>query len=424
VAERIMNRALAQCRRDVLAVFRRALDAVHGRDVVAAYLRKRADDQPVYVLALGKAAAAMAAGAFSVYGDRMQAAWVITKHAHAPAAHEQLPRTRYLEAGHPEPDAHSLEAGRVLLEFTARVPPRTRLLVLLSGGASALAEVLPAGIDLEQLQRVNRWLLGSGLDIAHVNAVRKSLSCIKGGRLIRHLHGIDTDVLLISDVPGDDPAVIGSGPLFPDQTTPALLKEFSLPAWLDAMLRVAPPMPAIDEPAFGLVHSCVVANNEMARHAAAMTARTLGYSVIEHGELLEGDVRVVVERIAATILHAPPALHIWGGETTLRLPDTPGRGGRNQHLALSVAIRIAGRRDIVFLAGGSDGTDGNTDNMGAVVDGATVARGAARGLDADAHLARADSATFLDASGDAIRTGPTGTNVMDLMIGLRFDGPT
>jgi hydroxypyruvate reductase len=407
-------------RRDLFAIYTQALRAVLGQQVVCEHLRTRPAARPVYLVAVGKAAAAMAAGAFAAYGEAVHSAVVITRHGHAPKATQREPRTRYLEAGHPQPDAASLGAGQALLEFISAIPVTAQCLVLISGGASALVEVLPSGVTLADWQRVNAWLLGSGLDIRAMNVVRSALSCIKGGRLVHALSAHHTEVLLLSDVPGDDPRVIGSGLLCPDEDALIILREIALPDWVGKLLHAAPRAPTRDDPRFASIYTTIVANNAMARSAAAEAARSLGYAAYNHANEVVGDVATVARNICGYLSSAPPGVYLWGGETTLKLPPQTGCGGRNQHLALECAVHLQGRNDIVLMAAGTDGSDGVTHNTGAIVDGETIERGRRCGINALLSLANADAATFLDAANDTIRTGPTGTNVMDVIIAIRL----
>jgi len=399
----------AQPRAYLLRLFASALAAVQGDVVVRrAQAASATDPRPVRLLAMGKAAVAMAGVAAQVLSDRLQDGLVITRHGYGgPLPH----RLRLLEAGHPVPDADSLLAGEAAAAAVSDLPAGWRLLALISGGASALVEVLPEGMTLEELQRLNRWLLGSGLSIHQVNRIRQALSRLKGGRLAARLGRRPAEVLLISDVPGDDPALIASGPFHAPPTTPL---PAGLPDWLEALLaRHAQPFP--DVPA---IPHRIVASNRVAREAAAKACKD--FPVFDHAEPLQGEAEAMARRIVAELAQAPAGLHLWGGETTVTLPPDPGRGGRNQHLALAAALAMAGRRDLWLLAAGTDGSDGNSHAAGALVDGDTVRRGEAEGLSAADCLRRADAGTFLAASGDLVDTGPTGTNVMDLVLALKI----
>lgn len=401
-------------RRDLLDIFTAALRAVDGRVCVRDYLAAHKPAGPVHLIAVGKAACAMVRGARDAIGADIRDAFIVTKEGYA----EPMPWP-VLEAGHPLPDARSLAAGDALIHFVASLPADARVLALWSGGASALVESLPVGVDLPQLQRINDWLLGSGLNIIEMNRLRKRLSLIKGGRLAAMLAPREIICLAISDVPGDDPRVIGSGPLVADETL-SQTPIGSLPDFVRAAFDAAPLPPRMDDACFKRVHIEIVARLEAAKKAAAHAAEQKHYRVMIGGDFIDGDAIAAGERFARTLRTAEPrVVHIWGGETTIKLPLYPGRGGRNQSLALAAAIELAGTENIFLLSGGTDGSDGPTQDAGALVDGGSVARGAAHGLDARERLARADAGSFLEASGDLIDTGPTGTNVMDLMLGLK-----
>jgi glycerate 2-kinase len=417
-------------RASLLRIFEAAVQAVNGRVRVSDYLSRHpvtglGDAGPIYVVATGKAAPSMLEGALEILGPRVAAALAITKTGHCTpprgAGRPDLScrNVTCLEAGHPYPDERSLSAGTALLDFIQGVPERTLFLFLVSGGTSALVECLPQGITLADLGRANRWLLASGLDIRCVNRVRQGLSLIKGGRLLRYLGGRPALNLLISDVPGDDPAIIGSGLLIAGRES-AGLGGIALPAWLSSLLEKAgmektgPPADA-----HARVRTELVACTRDARASARSVGESLGYRVEAHETFIDGDAVRAGRTLAEALLAGPAGLHVWSGETTLRLPPHPGRGGRCQSLALAAALGLRGRRDAWLLAAGTDGTDGPTDAAGALVDGGTVERGERAGLRAENCLEAADAGRFLGAAGDLVRTGPTGTNVMDLMLGLR-----
>jgi hydroxypyruvate reductase len=402
-------------RRRLLRLFETAVRAVHGRERVRQVLTAQPILAPVYLLSIGKAACAMAQGAHDILGAGIAAALVVTKHGYA----ESLPWP-VREAGHPLPDEHSLAAGQALLDFAARIPPGAAVLVLLSGGASALVEVLPEGVTLGTLRALNEWLLASGLDIAAMNRFRKRLSRVKGGRLARLLAPRPVLCLAISDVPNDDPRVIGSGPLVADDLLTTVPDIAGLPPVVADALRYSAPAPAADDVCFRGVQFEIIARLDDAKRAAAEAARQLGYQVMLHPEFIEGDALVAGTRLARRLQSAPAGeVQVWGGETTIKLPPQPGWGGRNQSLALSAALALHGQKNIWFLSVGTDGTDGPTPDAGALVDDGTIARGEIDGQNASQALAAADAGTFLEASGDLVQTGPTGTNVMDLMLGLR-----
>lgn len=403
----------------VVDLFHAALAQAHGGTLTARWLADHPLPGPVWSVAVGKAAAAMAQGAVQALDGELGRGLLVTKHGYLPAGGCTPFAAR--EAGHPVPDADSLAAGAELLRFVGEAPASVHWLFLISGGTSSLVEALPGGQGLADLQRAQRWLLGSGLDIAAVNRVRKALSLIKGGRLAARLAGGGATVLLLSDVAGDDPAVIGSGPLFPDPGGPP--ERLAIPDWLARQVRAAPPAPAPGDPVFAGIAHVVVGSLADACRGAADRGRELGLTVHRGPDRLAGDAAAAGERLARTLRDGPDGLWVWGGETTVRLPERPGTGGRAQHLALAAARVLEGRDDLCLLSAGTDGTDGPTPAAGAVVDAGTLARGRGAGLDPAACLARADSGRFLTASGDLLTTGPTGTNVNDLVIALKGPVP-
>lgn len=398
-------------------LFRTALDTVGGRAAVRHALERDPLHGPVALVAVGKAADSMVRGAMDVLGDQLESGLVISKHDHISEACREDRRLHCLEASHPVPDATTLEAGDHLLGYLAKLPVGQELLVLISGGASSLVDKLPEGYGLEHLIELNQWLLGRHLDISKMNAIRKAVSCIKGGRLALRLGQRRTRLLLISDVPGDNPTDIGSGLLVPAPASPPLPE--GVPGWVRKAAAAAPEAPGSDHPAFATITREIVASNSQAREAVVRRAEQLQLPVVHHQELLTGDALIAGEKIAEAVIDGPKGLQVWGGETTVALPDNPGRGGRAQALALRAAMAMEGGHDMWLLAAGTDGTDGPGEDAGAVVDTETCFRGRQSGLNPDECLDAADSGTFLDASGDLLRTGPTGTNVMDLVISLK-----
>jgi len=410
----------------LLRAFAAGIDAVNGESGVRNYIRQNPlPPQPVVVLAVGKAAAQMASGAVAGLGEQIHSGLVITRYGHAAGVH--LPACLTLmEAGHPLPDTNSLRAGQAAVDLLHALPDSQQLLILLSGGTSALLEQLPEGVDLAALIKLNHWLLGSGLAIDQVNHLRQSISCLKGGRLAQHLKGQVAHNLLISDVPGDDFALIGSGPFYPDATVEASTREQdmpTLPGWVRELQRQAQaavvPESLVQASTGGTsqqIEHVLIASNAHACRAAADSVAAQGIPVWQHTRPLQGEAQSWAGQCVAQLNTLSAGVHIWGGETQVMLPPQAGRGGRNQHLALAAARGIAGREGVYLLAVGTDGSDGNSEDCGALVDGQTVARGEEQGLDALDCLRRADAGHFLDASGDLIHTGPTGSNVMDLVM--------
>lgn len=391
----------------LLAVYRAALASLDSAARVRAALIADPLVGAVHLLALGKAAPAMAAGAAAALGTRLRSGLVVTKRGHADVS---LPKSvRVLESDHPVPGAASLEAGAAALGFLEALPPREPLLVLISGGTSSLVESLPDGWVLADLRALNEWLLGSGLDIHAMNAVRRRVSRIKGGRLLAAAGTRPVRQYLVSDVPGDRPASVGSGPFV--ATPPAPLPELPEP-WRTRLAALPDPAPPEGE-----ALTAILASNRLARLAAIDAARRLGVEAIHHDADLGGPAAEAGQRLAREVLAHPGVLHVWGGETTVVLPEHPGRGGRCQTLALAAAEVLSGQEGACLLAAGTDGADGPGEDAGALVDAGTIARGREEGLDAADCLRRADAGRFLEASGDLVSTGPTGTNVMDLILG-------
>lgn len=407
---------IERMRRRLVQAFASALDAASGDRLVVGALKERPPPAPVALVTVGKAAVIMAKGAERALGDRLVRGLVIGPGADPGPGRWHFP-CRYVGGDHPRPGEGSLVAGRALLDFLGEGNREETLLFCLSGGASSLVEVLPSGISLEDLQRANDWLLRSGRDIVAMNAIRQRLSCIKGGRLSDWLDGRRALVLALSDVPDNDPAVIGSGWLAPPLPPP---DRSALPDWLGRMLDKAPPAPRRDDDAWGRIETRIVGDNRTALDAAAAALRSHGLPVLVHGGRLRGDVEEAAATIAGRLRRKDSGFELWGGECTMQLPPEPGRGGRCQHLALSVARRLAEMQGWCLLAVGTDGRDGNSDAAGALVDGSTVARGEPEGLDAREALSRFDSNPFLELAGDLLDTGPTGTNVNDIVIAARW----
>lgn len=394
----------------LLEAYSAGVAAVDGRRVVADWLLAHPPDRSVAVLALGKAAASMAAGAQQALGERLDRGWVVTKSGHATGAGLDPDRFEVCEGGHPIPDASSLAAGESLIAYVEGLAPETPVLVLISGGASALVEVPSSGVSLDDLARVSDWLLSNGRPIAQINTVRRRLSRLKGGGLAALLAPRAVTGLLISDVEGDDPAVIGSGPLtgVVDSGLPP-----GLPTWMTGLLD------GREAPSAGKARVVVAATLDHALQAAEQALSGQGHAVICHRDHLLGNVEAVADHIEGILCEQPGQIHLWGGEVTLTLPEAAGRGGRNQHLALMLAQRIAGAVPSVVLCAGTDGTDGPTEDAGGLVDHLSCERGGIEGLSVDDHLRRADSGRFLEASGDLVSTGPTGTNVCDMVLAWR-----
>lgn len=407
-------------RQHLLELFQIAIDAVHGQNCVHRHLSEsELSESECIVVAIGKAAHAMAVGCEAALGEKLVKGLLITKYHHA-KPEELSGKWQIIEAAHPIPDQQSLVAGQALLNFIQDENfEQYPVVFLLSGGTSSLVEVLSHDHSHDVLQQVNNWLMASGLSIDQVNQIRKSISQIKGGKLLHHLQNREIYALLISDVPGDHPHIIGSGLLFPHH---GHYEAIDIPEWMEEFITETETIADIPEQHH--VSHAVIASNRLAieaiKEAVQKADHFRDYEVFTHKEFLEGDAASKGKELASYLVkEATPGIHIWGGETTVNLPEKPGRGGRNQHLALSAAAVLGGDNTVTLLAAGTDGTDGPTDDAGAIVDGRTLSRGELSGLDYERCLANADSGTFLEAAGDLISTGPTGTNVMDLVIAIK-----
>lgn len=353
----------------------------------------------------------MTLGARDALGADLRDALVITRPGYAVPEIREDARVAVLETSHPVPDEMSIAAGHRLLAYVRDLPSGCRVLALISGGTSSLVEVLPDGVAVADLERANQWLLGSGLDIFAINAVRRRMSRIKDGGLLSRLWGRRVLALYISDVPGDDPAWIGSGLLARQESS---LPQ-RLPKWLtDLLIHDA----SAAAPVEGVRHE-VIASLDQALDACCDLARTAGMEVLRHQTRLDVSVDEAALRIVSSLKEGPEGVQVWGGEPTVRLPAKPGRGGRNQHLALRCATAIQGCGNLQILCAATDGADGPGEDAGALVDGESVQRGRDAGMDPEACLVRADSGSFLEAAGDLIFTGPTSTNVNDIVIGAK-----
>ncbi len=378
----------------------------------------------VWVVAAGKAAVPMAAAVMALLGDRRPGGVVVTKYGHVTASDRRLVAPLdIIEAGHPVPDENSLRGAQAVADVAQRAGERDLLLCLISGGGSALLTLPVPGMTLADLQSLTDALLRSGATIQEINTVRKHCSGIKGGHLARLAAPATVVTLILSDVVGDALDVIASGPTVPDPTTiadaQAILSRYAI---LPANPIPFQETPKPGEPAFERVQHVIVASNRLAALAAVDEARRWGFHSMLLSTYIEGEAREVA-RVAAALAKSvrafgdplsPPACLVWGGETTVTVRGT-GQGGRNQELALAAALALDGWPDVLVVALATDGTDGPTDAGGAVVTGETVARARQRGLDPYAALANNDSYPFFDQLGDLIHTGPTGTNVNDLL---------
>ena len=386
----------------------------------------------VLVVGAGKASGAMAAAAEEALGDRVVAGVVAVKDGHlAPTR-----RVRLLEAGHPVPDQRGADAARAIRDLAASATADDLVLVLISGGGSALTPAPAPPITLAEKQALTRLLLRAGADIKQLNAVRKHVSTLKGGQLARAAAPARVEALLLSDVNGDPLDVIASGPTAPDDSTFA--EAMRILGRFDIRDQVAPSIvtrlqqgvqgeiaetPKPGDPLFERVRNRVIGNNTLVVDAAAAAARTLGLTPLVLTRTLEGEAVDVGRRFAAMARDlkagrgpvALPCCVIAGGETTVTVRGQ-GLGGRCQELALAAAIELEGLAGAVVLAAGTDGSDGPTTAAGAIADGESARRARAAHVDLAARLADNDSHAALEPLGDLLLTGPTNTNLLDLYL--------
>lgn len=391
----------------------------------------------IIVIGAGKATARMAAAIEAVLPDEISAGLVIVKTGHQ----AELKRVRQLEAAHPVPDAAGVAATQQLLELLHTADASTLVICLLSGGASALLVAPVAGISLQDKQLVTALLLRAGASISELNAVRKHLSAVKGGRLAREAGPATVLTLIMSDVIGNPLDVIASGPTAPDESSFAdawaVLEKFHLlndiPDAVRQYLHTGmdggqPETVRGHDPCWMRVRNVLAGSNAQALAAAEVMARELGYATEILTSTLSGEARIVAQTLAQQSRQVFAAMRagekrclLAGGETTVTVSGN-GLGGRNQELALAFALEISGMHGIQLLSAGTDGSDGANDAAGALVDGETVVRAIQHRINAEEHLRENDSYHFFQkldracSSSSHFRTGPTGTNVMDMQI--------
>lgn len=426
-------------RRTLLEIADRALDAIDPEAAVADAVGRDGDTlrigghsidlgafDRVVVIGFGKAAVPMGRAVGGILANAPISGVLVTSD---PAP---VPKLEVVAGGHPIPDAGSVVGGRTALRIAGGVGPDDVVIVLISGGGSALLAAPASGLDIGHLQQINAVLLRSGATIVELNSVRKHLSAVKGGRLgeaLAHTGALVT--LVVSDVIGNPLDAIASGPTVPDPTTfgdaLAVLDRYSLREQVPelAVRHLAAGAKGLiaevdgNLPVFDRQVINIVADARVAANAAASAAEDLGMTAIVVTTELEGEARDVARRLIRDASELPTdGVGIFAGETTVTVVGA-GSGGRNQELALSASIELAGRDDLILLSLGTDGIDGTAPVAGSFADGTAVQRGRLHGLDATEHLNRNDAYPFLDAIGDTVTTGPTGTNVGDLVVVYR-----
>jgi len=386
----------------------------------------------IYIVGAGKAAAPMALAVEQILGNRINKGLINTKYGHG----LPLNRIELKEAGHPLPDEAGMRGAETILSLIEKAKDGDLIICLISGGGSALLPLPVEGISLEEKQEATSLLLGCGATIQEINAIRKHISHIKGGRLAEASWPAGLVTLILSDVVGDPLDVIASGPTVPDESTfedcLAIVKKYKLESRVSPFIRNylhegaagrRQDTPKPGNVCFTRTQNVIIGSNIQAIMASASEARQLGYHPLILSSLIEGETREVAKvhaAIAKEVIRTGnpitrPACLISGGETTVTLGGE-GKGGRNQEFVLAAALEMKDLEASVILSGGTDGTDGPTEAAGALADGNTVRRSWMKGIDPASYLDRNDSYNFFFKLGDLLITGPTRTNVMDLRI--------
>lgn len=434
-------------RQHAIEIFNAAVSAVHPSQllrkslyvdedslIVAGKAIHRSSFNNLYVIGAGKASAAMSIEVENILGPLITASLVTTKYKHAlPTA-----RIKIVEAAHPVPDHNCVIAVNDTLELLKKTTSDDVVICLLSGGASALWCDVPNGATVEDVQSVFNFLIKSGAGIDEINVVRKHLSGIKGGQLIRHCNGASVFTLIISDVPGDDLSTIASGPTVPDDSTftnaYSVLSKYRLLSKLPRSILVhiergtkglIPETPKPGDPIFTNSFNKIIGSNSIALQAAADKAAELGYNVNKIDRVITGDAAGEAKTfvsLAAKYDGNKPLCILQGGETTVKVTGS-GKGGRNQHFALVALHELSKQsstKKITILSAGTDGTDGPTDAAGAVINNETPGIAAAKNLSIGKYLGNHDAYHFFEKTGNLVKPGPTQTNVMDIMMALVY----
>jgi hydroxypyruvate reductase len=410
-------------RDDAMRIIRESIKAVLPDVAIARAIKNKEFTTNVVIVAIGKASWNMARAAKEVLGSKVKRGVIITKYLHSGGPIESC---EIIEAGHPLPDENSVLGATKVLEMVTRLTPNDQVIFLISGGGSSLFEKPLDGVSLQDISDLTNQLLGCGADIVEMNTIRKHLSAVKGGRFAQQCNGAKIYTIILSDVVGDKLDAIASGPAYADGTTSAdafrILEKYNIPVGnhlIEALRQETPKTIANCE-------TVITGNVTALCQAAAKSAEKLGYSSIvlstsvgcearEMGGILASKVKELTSGSYSEFMPKPPCAIVYGGETIVRLMGS-GKGGRNQEVALAAALGIEGIEDAVVFSFGSDGTDGPTDAAGGMVDGDSAARMRAESIVPEESLANNDSYHALKASDDLIVTGPTGTNVNDLMV--------
>jgi glycerate 2-kinase len=391
-----------------------------------------AEIKNIYLTGAGKASALMAKAIENILGSRISSGHIVTKYGHA----VPLKYAFVTEAGHPVPDENGVKGTENILSIVNKASKDDLVICVISGGGSALLTDIPDGCTLNDLKILTDLLLKSGANINEMNCIRKHLSKVKGGMLSSAAYPARVVSLILSDVIGDPLDVIASGPTAPDPTTFKdaldIIEKYGIkdkiPAGITKILneglnKIRKETLKESDEAFKLTTNLIIGNNRLALKKAREKAEALGYTTKIITDSLHSDVEDVADYIFSKLIKyrnekpGKKSCLLFGGEPTIKITGD-GLGGRNQHLALLMAQKINGINGVVFLSGGTDGTDGPTDAAGAIAEPETLKRSEALGLDINKYISDCDSYNFFRQEGGLIKTGPTQTNVMDLIVVL------
>lgn len=445
---------LKEMREDAKKIFSAGLEAVEPYSSVRKFLQIKGVNlclltpdgekyfdlnsfQNIFLIGMGKASCPMALGVEEILCNRIKDGVIVTKYRQSCT----LKYIEIIEAGHPIPDENSIRGAKRIMEIVTKAGERDLILCVISGGGSSLLALPHTGISLQEKQRITDTLLKSGADIREINAVRKHISLVKGGKLAKLAYPATVISLILSDVVGDKLDTIASGPFSPDETTYEdvldIFRKYGLEDRIPHSIKnhiekgiqgELEETPKPGDRVFDRIFNVIVGSNILALMAGEEKARELGYNTLLLSSFIEGETSIVAKvhtAIAKEILRTrkpipPPACIISGGETTVTVKGR-GKGGRNQEFVLASVIDIEKEKNIVVLSGGTDGIDGPTDAAGAIADSETAVRAKKMGLDPIKYLENNDSYNFFKKLGDLLITGPTKTNVMDLRIILVGD---
>ena len=431
-------------RRDAIAIFHAGVNAADPAIAIRSAVRLKGDvlhvgdaaygdigRRKIHVVGAGKASAHMAETIETLLGDYVSTGTVTTKYGHSGGG---LKKISVIEAAHPVPDANGVTGTRAILNIVEQAGPNDIIMVLISGGGSALMPLPADSVTLADKQQTTQVLLECGATIHEINAIRKHISQTKGGRFARHAHPRQVISLILSDVVGDSLDSIASGPTVPDSSTfgdcLAIVDRYSIEKRIPISVRdylqagargEHPETPKAGEGVFQRVQNLIVGSNRLALDAAEHKCRDLGYSSMILSSVMTGETKEVAavhgaiarEIVAGDRPLRRPACVLSGGETTVTIRGQ-GLGGRNQEFVLAGALAIEGLENTVMLSGGTDGTDGPTDAAGAIADNRTMQRAQELGMSGEAYLRDNDAYHFFSPLDDLLMTGPTHTNVMDL----------